>query len=107
MFSLGSGFAKLECVNPDGHIFTRFCGRIFGDFLGVHSMLSMRAFGMCFRESLKDESCKRESRKQGRAEQERVRKQDESERMRAYRVPASRDSSPVKNEPPQTGHSLW
>ena len=63
---IGFRFGKLECVNPDGHIFTRFCGRIFGDFRGVHSMLSMRAFGMCVRESLKDESCVRESRKKGR-----------------------------------------
>ena len=38
----------------------------FGDFRGMHSMLSMRAFGMCVRESLKDESCMREFRKKGR-----------------------------------------
>ena len=41
---------------------TRFCGRIFGDFRGVHSML------LCARSACvsRDESSRRESRKKGR-----------------------------------------
>ena len=48
-------------------LFTRFCGRNFGDFRGMHSMLSMRAFGMCSESpATRDESSRRESRKKGR-----------------------------------------
>ena len=39
---------------------------MFGDFSGSALGAVMRAFGMCVRESLKDESCVRESRKKGR-----------------------------------------